>query len=64
MGRCVPAVGHSAVVVYPVRLLASLLEEIDLPPRQGGVVCVVVMGTSEAALRTESPLWTADGYFT
>jgi hypothetical protein len=41
MGRCVPAVCHSAVVVYSGGLLASLLEDIDLPPRQGGVVCCV-----------------------
>jgi hypothetical protein len=49
MGRCVPAVGHNAVVLSTAGLLISLLENIDLPPRHG---VVLMLETSEAALRT------------
>ena len=51
MGRCVPAVGHNAVVLSTAGLLRSLLENIDLPPRHG---VVLILETSEAALRQKS----------
>jgi hypothetical protein len=52
MGRCVPAVGHNAVVLYTAGLLRSLLWNIDLPPRHD---VVLMLETSEAALRQKSP---------